>query len=134
MMYHIKNTRVPESIFAIFSIYSELNGNKITLTGDFSGIDLSNHQFKVRNDLLSSEPPYNSIETDRLYLGAETPAPTTTSTPTPIPTTGGSVITRYAGSDGIVQRGEAVQAVMDYFSGTITRQDAINVVMAYFSG
>lgn len=54
--------------------------------------------------------------------------------PTPTPPVGGNAVSRYAGPDGIVQRGEAVQAVMDYFNGALTRQDAIQVVMAFFSG
>ena len=56
----------------------------------------------------------------------------TTSSPTPSPS--GDVSSRYAGSDGIMQKSEAVQAVMDYFSGIITKQQAIAVVMAYFNG
>lgn len=47
---------------------------------------------------------------------------------------GVSIVPLYAGSDGRIDRGEAVQAVMDYFNGIITRQEAIEVVMAYFSG
>jgi hypothetical protein len=45
----------------------------------------------------------------------------------------GNIVSRYSGSDGIVQRSEAVQAVVDYFNGLITRQEAIDVVMAYFA-
>lgn len=44
----------------------------------------------------------------------------------------GKEVIRYAGSDGIVQRSEAVQAVMDYFDGTITRQEAVAVMAEYF--
>jgi hypothetical protein len=45
------------------------------------------------------------------------------------------VIARYdANGNGGIDRSEAVQAVLDYFSGIITRQEAIDVVMAYFSG
>lgn len=43
------------------------------------------------------------------------------------------IISRYAGSDGIIQRGEAVQAVLDFFASRITRQDAVAVVLAFFS-
>ena len=60
------------------------------------------------------------------------PAPTPTLSLTPTPD--GDAVSRYAGIDGIMQKSEAVQAVMDYFSGLITRQDAIEVLMAYFSG
>lgn len=36
--------------------------------------------------------------------------------------------------DGIIARSEAVQAVMEYFSGVITRQQAIEIVIAFFTG
>jgi len=35
-------------------------------------------------------------------------------------------------NNGMIDRSEAVQAVMDYFNGAITKQEAINVVIAYF--
>jgi hypothetical protein len=34
----------------------------------------------------------------------------------------------------IVQKSEAVQAVIDYFNRVIAKQEAISVVMAYFNG
>lgn len=46
----------------------------------------------------------------------------------------GDIVSRYAGTDGIVQKSEAVQAINDYFSGVITRQNAVDVVLAYFRG
>jgi len=45
------------------------------------------------------------------------------------------VTARYdANGNGRIERNEAVQAVIDYFSNAITRQDAIEVVLSYFSG
>jgi len=35
-------------------------------------------------------------------------------------------------SDGIIQKMEAIHAVMDYFSQKITKAQAIEVVMLYF--
>jgi uncharacterized repeat protein (TIGR01451 family) len=50
-------------------------------------------------------------------------------------TGGGDLLSRYdADHDGRISRIEAIQAVMDYFSGLITREDAITVVMLYFTG
>lgn len=51
-----------------------------------------------------------------------------------VDTTTPSDVSRYAGTDGIMQKDEAVQAVIDYFSGVITRQTAIDVVVRYFGG
>ncbi len=48
--------------------------------------------------------------------------------PTPLST----CAQRYAGADGIVQKSEAVQAVVDYFNGLITKTCAVEVVVAYF--
>lgn len=36
--------------------------------------------------------------------------------------------------DARIDRNEAVQAVMEYFSGTIGKQQALDVVMLYFGG
>ena len=52
-----------------------------------------------------------------------------TATSSPLP----DVVSIYAGSDGIVQKSEALQAVMDYFKGTLTKQDTLKVVMAFFN-
>ena len=41
------------------------------------------------------------------------------------------IVSQYAGSDGIVQRDEAVKAVRDYFNKLITKEDAVKVVRAY---
>lgn len=49
-------------------------------------------------------------------------------------TTTPSGVSRYAGIDGIVQKDEAIQAVIDYFGGAITRQLAIEVIVRYFGG
>jgi len=35
-------------------------------------------------------------------------------------------------SDDIIQKTEAIQAVMDYFDGDITKAQAIEVIMLYF--
>ena len=47
--------------------------------------------------------------------------------------TSDDIVSQYAGSDGIVQRDEAVKAVIDYFNELITKEDAIKVITAYFS-
>jgi len=45
-----------------------------------------------------------------------------------------NVIGHYAGQDNIVSRNEAVNAVLDFFSGVINKDDAIRIVVAYFTG
>ena len=35
-------------------------------------------------------------------------------------------------SDGIIQKMEAIQAVMDYFDGKITKMQVLEVVILYF--
>jgi hypothetical protein len=48
---------------------------------------------------------------------------------------GGDLRSSYdVNGNGRLDRNEAVQAVMDYFSRRITRQEAIEMVMAYFNG
>lgn len=47
----------------------------------------------------------------------------------------GNPVLRYDfNGNGRIERGEAVEAVMDYFSGAITKPEAIDVVIAFFSG
>jgi hypothetical protein len=46
-----------------------------------------------------------------------------------------SIIQRYdVNGDGIIDRVEAITAVVDFFSGLISRLDAINIVVAFFAG
>ncbi|MFZ3383318.1 MAG: NosD domain-containing protein [Candidatus Methanoperedens sp.] len=49
----------------------------------------------------------------------------------PLKSTDTDIVSQYAGSDGIVQRVEAVKAVRDYFNKLITKEDAVKVVRAY---
>lgn len=47
----------------------------------------------------------------------------------------GNPVLRYDfNGNGRIDRGEAVEAVMDYFSGSITKPEAIDVVIAFFNG
>ena len=41
------------------------------------------------------------------------------------------IVSQYAGSDGIVQRDEAIIAVIDYFDDLITEEETLQVVRAY---
>lgn len=101
---YMVSTDVPSGIYRAFVHVVDKNGNNY---GNYRDIEVS----------------YNSA----------TPTPTVVITPTSTPTP--IVITAYdINGNGRIDKNEAVQAVMDYFSGTITRQDAITVVMAYFSG
>lgn len=40
------------------------------------------------------------------------------------------MVSKYAGADGVVQRAEAIQAVLDYLGGKISKQDATDVLNA----
>lgn len=51
----------------------------------------------------------------------------------PPPSTTPCNVARYSGADGIVQKPEAVQAVVDFMGGLISKQCAIDVVLAFFA-
>lgn len=63
-----------------------------------------------------------------------TPTPTVTATPTPTSALSPEVATWDANQDGIIQKSEAINAVLAYFSGTNTKANAISVVIAFFGG
>ena len=67
-----------------------------------------------------------------------TPIPTTTATLTPAPTPASTLSPEVVGwddnHDNLIQKSEAVNAVVAYFSGTITKANATAVVVAYFMG
>ena len=44
------------------------------------------------------------------------------------------VIAHYAGSDNIVNRSEALNAVADYFNMILSKEDALKIVAAFFTG
>lgn len=62
------------------------------------------------------------------------PTPTVTLTPTPASTLSPEVVAWDANRDNIIQKSEAVAAIVNYFTGGITKANAIAVVLAYFRG
>ena len=58
---------------------------------------------------------------------------TLTTTPTPTSTLSPEVAAWDVNHDGIIQKSEAIAAVVNYFTGGITKANAIAVVLAYFS-
>jgi PKD repeat protein len=82
-------------------------------------------------------PRGSDITTKTNYVLVANESPIKSVVPTPAPkqlANGANVVSIYAGSDGITQLSEAVQAVMDFFSGTISGHELIEVVIAYFRG
>ena len=112
--------------FKVDSIFAGYPGDFVQLTNvsQYSGSD----GHKLMNELS------HIIGENVSFVPAPTPVATPTPTQTPSSSPDENLVSRYAGSDGIMQKSEAVQAVMDYFNGLITRQEAIAVLMAYFSG
>lgn len=115
----------------------------VSNTGEWSSPSLGQYQqfsytFNTLGTYEYSCSIHSSMKGKVIVTSSQAVVTTPTSTPLqpPIttPSTGGDVVSRYAGIDGIVQRSEAVLAVMDYFNSVITRQEAISVVMAYFNG
>jgi hypothetical protein len=72
----------------------------------------------------------NGLEIFRMDTATFTPKPTAAPTSSPTITPIATLIGYDA--NGIIEKNEVVQAVVDYFNGTITLQETINVVRAYF--
>ena len=149
-----ENTSVPgntsmRTYFKIRDVQASANGNTLNIVADFSGIDLTGYTFRKAGAYLYASDNITLLDRDTVNLtGSVTPTPTATSTQTPAPTPTPAVTPTPspastlspevaawdANQDNIIQKSEAMAAVVNYFTGGITKANATAVVVAYFMG
>ena len=137
--------------FKIRDVQTSVNGNILNIVADFSGIDLTGYTFRRAGAYLFAPDNVTLLDRDTVILTASvTPTPTATSTqtptptptpavtPTPSPTTSSTLSPEVAAwdanHDNMIQKSEAMAAVVNYFTGGITKANATAVVVAYFMG